>query len=221
MIYALIVLSVVIIFTYKLGILDLPGSITAFFMGFLFWYFGGVNYILIVILFMGIGWLVTRYKNDYKAEILPESSSQREMANVIANGLSPLIFTLLGSPIAFFSSVSAALSDTMASELGILSEDAYLLTSMKKVKPGVNGAISIKGTLFSFLGTGLIVVPHFYLYGSFVSSTIVFVSGYLGCLIDSFLGCTLERQGSLSNFHVNLIATFSGGLISILLVYLL
>lgn len=221
MIYVLIALSVITLLTYKLEILDRLGCLAAFTMGLLFWYFGGLYHISIVIFFMITGWVVTKYKEDYKDKILSENDVQRRITNVIANGFSPLIFTLLGSPIAFFSAVSTALSDTMASELGVLSEDACLLVNLEKVSPGTNGAVSIEGTIFSIIGAGLIAIPYFYIFGGFFEATVIFISGYFGCLIDSLLGCTLEREEVINKFHVNLIATFFCGLISILLVYLI
>ncbi|MFB6089129.1 MAG: TIGR00297 family protein [Candidatus Aenigmatarchaeota archaeon] len=221
MIYVIIALAAITLLTYKLEILDSLGCLTAFLMGFLFWHFGGFYYIFIVVFFMGIGWFVTKYKEDYKDKILPKNDVQRRTANVIANGLSPLIFTLSGNPIAFFSAVSTALSDTMASELGVLSEDAYLLVNLKRVKPGTNGAVSIGGTIFSIIGAGMIAIPYFYIFGSIFGTIVVFISGYIGCLIDSLLGCTLERKKIVNKFHVNLIATFFGGLVSILLIYLI
>jgi uncharacterized protein (TIGR00297 family) len=83
-----------------------------------------------------------------------------------------------------------------------------LLTSWKAVSPGVDGGVSLRGTLAAVVAATLIsgaavalkLVPaHFTL--------AIIYAGVLGSLVDSLIGALLERRGMLSNDIVNLLST--------------
>ncbi|KAA1089263.1 hypothetical protein PGT21_012022 [Puccinia graminis f. sp. tritici] len=101
--------------------------------------------------------------------------------------------------------VSAALAywagcagDTFASELGILSRSKpRLITNLKEVPPGTNGAVSLLGLVFSALG-GLLVggVSSFTGEPHQPREYMVFSCGIFGLLcsmIDSVLGAILQQ----------------------------
>eukprot|EP00521_Asterionellopsis_glacialis_P000418 CAMPEP_0195247722 /NCGR_PEP_ID=MMETSP0706-20130129/1138_1 /TAXON_ID=33640 /ORGANISM="Asterionellopsis glacialis, Strain CCMP134" /LENGTH=206 /DNA_ID=CAMNT_0040299285 /DNA_START=25 /DNA_END=648 /DNA_ORIENTATION=- len=98
---------------------------------------------------------------------------------------------------------ATVLADTLASELGILSEtDPILITTFRRVPPGTNGGISLWGTICSGIGgflMGLLTVlmdifsglsPLQPLKMIFFGS----VCGVLGSLVDSLLGATLQES---------------------------
>jgi len=99
------------------------------------------------------------------------------------------------------------LGDTLASELGILSKSRpILITTLKQVPAGTNGAMSLLGTAVSIVGGGLIglaMVLELLLENPAcrwlgVQPLIKFIllgllSGGLGSLIDSFLGATVQE----------------------------
>lgn len=100
--------------------------------------------------------------------------------------------------------------DTWASELGTVfsKSDPYLITTLQKVPKGTNGAISIVGTLFSILAGLTIGLSHYISILYFSESSlwayappqwpiILFgaFSGFLGSVIDSLLGATLQFSG--------------------------
>ena len=83
-----------------------------------------------------------------------------------------------------------------------------LLTSWTPVSPGVDGGVSLRGTLAAVIAAALIsgaavalkLVPqHFTL--------AIIYAGVLGSLVDSLIGALLERRGMLSNDVVNLLST--------------
>ena len=103
------------------------------------------------------------------------------------------------------------MGDTMASELGILAPQPprYILTG-QKVPPGTNGGVTPFGTLVSGLGgasVGIVMVLDLLLERQICSTSpslgawkwatemIVFAtfSGFMGSLVDSFLGATLQQ----------------------------
>ncbi|XP_041978875.1 transmembrane protein 19 isoform X2 [Aricia agestis] len=100
--------------------------------------------------------------------------------------------------------------DTWASELGtVLSNgDPILITTWKRVPKGTNGGISLIGTIVSTLGGLVIGISHYltlvyfsdrsmYMYAPPQWPIILFgaLGGFLGSLIDSILGATLQYSG--------------------------
>ncbi|KAG8726499.1 hypothetical protein FRC11_015077, partial [Ceratobasidium sp. 423] len=102
---------------------------------------------------------------------------------------------------------ACCLGDTMASELGILSKSSpRLITTLAKVPPGTNGAMSLTGTLASLAGgviMGLTMLLSLLIespacrgeLGSLIFS-LVFAGacgGLGGSALDSLLGATIQR----------------------------
>ncbi|CCA69894.1 hypothetical protein PIIN_03834 [Serendipita indica DSM 11827] len=100
-----------------------------------------------------------------------------------------------------------SLGDTLASELGILSKSKpILVTTLKKVPPGTNGAMSVLGTAVSVGGGGLIGLTMSLVllvdnpacrdlgYIPFLKLCLlgIFAGGF-GSLLDSFLGATVQQ----------------------------
>lgn len=101
--------------------------------------------------------------------------------------------------------------DTWASELGpvLSNSDPFLITAWKRVPKGTNGAISLMGTIASSLGGLLIGVAQYITLYYFADimlwanappqwPVILFgaLAGFLGSLIDSLLGATLQYSGN-------------------------
>lgn len=101
--------------------------------------------------------------------------------------------------------MSAALGDTLSSELGPLSsEEPILITNPAKVVPkGTNGGVTIAGLLAAALGGALIGVSAFLAQFAFLGVAtsqwpiILFCAyaGLIGSVIDSVLGATLQYSG--------------------------
>jgi uncharacterized protein (TIGR00297 family) len=78
------------------------------------------------------------------------------------------------------------------------------------------------GTGIGILGAGIIGILAYFLGiapDPLVSLRIAVISGTIGCFVDSLLGAVLERRNYINNEHVNLLATFVGGIIGFLLTY--
>ena len=103
---------------------------------------------------------------------------------------------------------ACCLGDTLASELGILSKSKPLLiTTLKRVPPGTNGAISLIGTIASIVGGALVgVLTGITLilenaqcrreaaeYLLFDTLTWGMFAGLFGSLVDSLLGATVQQ----------------------------
>ncbi|GLD97952.1 hypothetical protein PINS_up006649 [Pythium insidiosum] len=89
-------------------------------------------------------------------------------------------------------------ADTWASELGVLSKtEPRLITTLRKVPPGTNGAVSLVGTTAAAAGGAFIGAVYFVLglpFGSAQWQVVVLgaVMGTVGSALDSLLGATLQ-----------------------------
>ena len=105
--------------------------------------------------------------------------------------------------------LAEAAADTVSSEIGqVLGGRPRMITTLRVVDPGIDGGISVAGTLAG-VGAAAIVA----LAGTLAlsgGSQMFWVSGsgaIFGLLFDSLLGATLERRGWLNNDMVNFLST--------------
>ena len=118
--------------------------------------------------------------------------------------------------IGFSASFAAKLADTFGSEIGKRwGRTTLLITTLRPVAPGTDGAISMEGTAASAVGSVLMTMA---LWG--LSSTdlplipnaaaagVVMVVGLLATLAESVLGAVVQnRLGWLSNELINALQT--------------
>lgn len=112
--------------------------------------------------------------------------------------------------LAVLSALAESCGDTWASEFGsVLSRgDPFLITSFQRVPRGTNGGVSLEGLLFSGLGGAFIGLIYYIAMALFVGPSslqaasaqclVILVgtlAGFLGSLLDSFLGATLQFSG--------------------------
>lgn len=210
--------------TYKRNALDLLGSLTMVLMGIVIIFSAGVNWLLLLVIFLVLALIATRYSKSYKRS-LGEYEGRRTSKNVISNGVVAFMMAAFGGyylPFVggFIGAIATATADTLASEIGVLSQPR-LVTTFQKVAPGTDGAVSVLGTAVGIAGAFIIGISAYFLgiIGNPLSAIVVSViSGTIGCFMDSFLGATFERANMLTNEHVNLIATITGAIVGILLV---
>jgi uncharacterized protein (TIGR00297 family) len=125
------------------------------------------------------------------------------------------------APTAVFTAGLAALceaaADTVSSELGqVLNSRPRMITTLRVMEPGTDGAISIGGTLAGALAAALVAVAGVLaLRGDWPMFAASLIGGVFGLFFDSLLGATLERRGWLNNDGVNFLSTFSAALFSL------
>jgi uncharacterized protein (TIGR00297 family) len=124
------------------------------------------------------------------------------------------------APIPIFAPMLAALAeaaaDTVSSEIGqVFGGRPFMLTTLRRVDPGSNGAISLTGTLAGMVAAGVVAaLGGFALFpgnrSEMISETaIAWAGGVFGLFFDSLLGATIEQRGWLSNDLVNFLSTAS------------
>ena len=210
--------------TYQRKSLDLIGSAVMIIMGIVIIFSAGTNWLLLIILFLVMSLLATKYSRKYKMS-LGEFEGRRTSKNVISNGVVACFMAAFGgyySPFVggFIGAIATATSDTLASEIGVLDQHPRLITTLQKVDPGTNGAVSGLGTSVGIIGAAIIGIAA-YLLGimpnPLMALVVAIISGTVGCFMDSILGALFENHGFLTNEHVNLIATIVGALVGIML----
>jgi uncharacterized protein (TIGR00297 family) len=123
--------------------------------------------------------------------------------------LSQIVPVLLLAPM--LAALAEAAADTVSSEIGqVLGGQPRMITTLRTVQPGVDGAVSLIGTLAGFAAAGLVALAGTLAIGGgpamfWMSST----GGVFGLFFDSLLGATLERRGWLNNDAVNFLSTIS------------
>jgi len=213
---------------YKM--LDFAGTLMALIIGLVILFVGGIGWFVLLLLFFVLGSLATKYKHNLKRRRLHERYGRKAM-NVIANGSVPAVLALFSMDynlaLPFVVAISVAMADTLASELGVLSDKAYLITNMKRVKPGTNGAISWLGEGMALLGAIIISMGGYFFVGLNGYETILSIFlAFLGCHIDSVLGATFQggyrgtlkgENTVLTNSDVNLISITITALIAFII----
>ena len=118
-------------------------------------------------------------------------------------------------------SFSSATADTLSSELGtIYGRRFFNIITLNPDQRGLDGVISIEGTLVGIGGSCVIALVYATGFGWSDSLIWIVIAGTIGNLIDSVLGALLERRGYMSNNTVNFLNTLIAALV-MLLIYLI
>jgi uncharacterized protein (TIGR00297 family) len=183
-------------------------------------------------IFFLLGTLATGHQKKKKAIVDPtgQHPEKRTAGQVFANGgvaallALPIIFDIADSRICIMmmaASLASATADTLSSELGtVYGKNFYNILTFKKDLRGLDGVISMEGTLAGAAGALVIASVHAAWCGFNGMFICIFLAGLLGNLADSILGATLERRRYISNDVVNfsntLFAALAGGLLYLL-----
>src|SRR5262249_36104267 len=114
--------------------------------------------------------------------------------------------------LAYAASVATAAADTCSSEVGkAYGRRTFLITTLRPVPPGTEGAISAEGTAAGLLGAAAIAAVGLAvgLYSP-AAGSLVAAAGLLGSLAESVLGTVAEKRGWLDNDLLNAVNTAIG-----------
>lgn len=228
----ILIVSVVLLAIVKRK-LTIAGALTGGIIALLLFLSTGYFGVLLLGLFFILGTASTSWQFQLKQRLgLSEKRDVKRTAwQVLANGgvagfcgllilLYPQFASLFQLMIA--GSLSAATADTLSSELGnVYGTRFYNVLTFKKDTRGLNGVVSMEGTLAGILGSFIIAIVYAMGFGWDVQFLIILLAGTVGNFTDSFLGATLERSHKLNNNAVNFFNTLVGAFTAFLLYLLL
>ncbi len=190
--------------------------------------FAGFGFLGVLVAFVVVSSLATRYRFEEKARrhVQEGTAGERGISNVLAHIVLPTaIATVTGlgwlsavdAAVLFSAAFSFALADTLASEFGVLSGSARSILTLRPVTPGTNGGVSSVGTVFAVLGSATLAVfgalafalTHTAFGDLFRFVLFVGLAGFLSCQVDSLLGETLENRGWLTKGSTNFLGMLS------------
>jgi len=206
------------------------GFIGGFVIGVLVYASLGYHGFLILLTFFIIGTACTRLGYSTKAAkgIAQEAGGARSAKHTAAKGLVALIAAIVyfffpetnWIIVGFISALATAAADTASSEIGQLyGRTPILITSFKVVEPGTEGAVSLEGT-FAGIVAGAILGAMAWLFWpemGFAVFIAVTLASFIGNLVESVLGATLENLPWVTNEHINFLNTLIGAIIGILI----
>jgi len=172
----------------------------------------------------------TRYGRRRKEAMgIAEARRGRRASQVAANlgvavlaGVPPVLerIGVVPAPRLLLTCMAAALAeataDTVSSEMGqVLGGEPRMITSLRRVPAGTDGAVSGAGTLAGCLGAALVVaIAALVLPMRRSDALIAFAAAVAGLFFDSLLGAIPERRGWLNNDAVNALSTLASAVLA-------
>ena len=231
-IQALVVNTVLISLAQRTALLTRAGWIHAAALGTMLWGCLGWQGWLAVVAYLVLGSAVTKigFREKQRKGIAEARGGQRGPENVwgsaavgallalgIGAELEPRSLLLIG----FSASFAAKLADTFGSEIGKrYGRTTVLITTLRPVPPGTEGAISLEGTFASAVGSVLmtLVMWTLQLIPNGPMAALVMLVGLVATLGESLLGALVqERFGWLSNELINAVQTLFAAVLAMLL----
>lgn len=195
--------------------LTIAGALTGGVIGWCLYKGAGITGLVLLSTFFIAGTLATSAGASKKERlgIAEKDKGKRTAGQVLANGgiagLAGLLAWVRPAEVVVWQLVAAAAlssasADTLSSELGsILGKRFYNILSFKKDARGLDGVVSLEGTLCGIGGSILIACIYAVGYGFSIHLLWIIIAGTIGNLSDSVLGASLERKGWLNNDLVN------------------
>ncbi|HWF84495.1 MAG TPA: DUF92 domain-containing protein, partial [Vicinamibacterales bacterium] len=189
---------------------------------------GGGAWVLLLLTFI-LATVTSRLglKRKLLLGIAEERGGRRGAGNAIANcGVAAIAaFAAVATPesagalLALSAALTAAGSDTVASEIGkSWGRSTFLITTLGRVRPGTSGAMSLEGTaagLLAALGLAAVAAAVGLIPGALIF--VVIVAATAGALVESALGAALEGPGILNNDMLNFINTAVAAAVALVL----
>jgi uncharacterized protein (TIGR00297 family) len=221
---ALLVTSAFAALAYALRMVSRGGALGGLVVGTPIYALLGPRGFAVLALFVVGGSLLTRlgYRTKERAGTAQESGGRRGAKNALANCAVPVVCAVLaaltGAPsfaAAFVASLGAAFADTAESEVGqIFGRAPRLITTLRRVPPGTDGAISLPGTLAgaaAATATAALGLALGMIEGQ-GAMALVALAALLGTVADSLIGALHPRIG---NEVTNLLCTLTAALLTL------
>jgi uncharacterized protein (TIGR00297 family) len=222
---ALLVTATFAALAYALGMISRSGALGGLLVGTTIYASLGPRGFAVLALFVIGGSLLTRlgYGSKQRTGTAQEHGGRRSARNALANCAVATFCAILAATgsepftAAFVASLGAAFADTAESEIGqLFSRTPRLITTLQKVPPGTDGAVSLPGTLAGAGAAGLTAVLGLALgmLETPAPALLVATAAFLGTVADSLIGGLSSRAG---NELTNVLCTFVAALLALIL----
>lgn len=212
---------------YAARTVQISGAIVGHVIGTIIYGFAGwPGYLILVVFFvLASGSTKVGYEKKAARRIAQEAGGKRGARHAIANcGLAAfLAFLAAGTPygaamlIAFTAALATAVFDTVSTEIGqVYGRHPILITTLRPVPPGTDGAVSLEGTAAGFaagaalsgLAWSLGLIPA-------TGALVAAAAAFIGTTAESYFGATIEAMKLVDNEAVNFANTLVGALAAI------
>ncbi len=228
-----VLLSIVWIAPKKL--LTPVGILNAWLLGVIVWATLGWQGYTVVVFYFIFGSAVTRVGLAEKEAmgIAEERSGARGAGNVWGSALTATICAIatifVNEPISnllvlgYVASFSTKLSDTTATEIGkAYGKRTFLITTLKPVPRGTEGAVSLEGTLAGIVAS-VAIASLAWVIGMISWLGIIWcvIAAFIATTIESLIGATIEDKISwLTHDLVNILNTLIGAIVAIFIAWI-
>jgi uncharacterized protein (TIGR00297 family) len=228
---ALAINAVLIALAQRAPVLTPAGWVHAGLLGTLLWGALGPQGWLAVVLYLVLGSLVTRlgFGRKQASGLAEGRGGRRGPENVWGSALVGTVLALVATQappswhrallLAFAASFAAKLADTFGSEIGKRwGRHTVLITSLRPVPPGTEGAVSLEGTAASLAGSALMALGMLVLgvIAGWRAWLLVSAIGLGATLLESLIGATLQRRWVwLTNELVNALQTLLAAVLAL------
>ena len=201
---SILLCTIMALFAYLREKTTKTASIISWVLGIAILFLGGYqSFLLLVILFLMITIAGAIKKNKRKKIIgkINQKDGKRDTLQVLSNisigVVSLLLYYLFDHSIfyiAYACVMATSLSDTLASEFGVLSKkDPIDICTLKKQDKGISGGVTALGLFFSLIGSFIIAISFYLLNDGSINQLIfILIIGFVGSLIDSIYGSLLQ-----------------------------
>ena len=198
-------------------------ALTGFICGSILYLGAGYTGLFLLTAFFLLGTLSTSWGRRVKQELaMTRESAERKPGQVLANAGTATLFALLmflfSNHASLFmlmltASIASATADTLSSELGMLyGRNFYNCLTWKKDQRGLDGVISLEGTMIGIIGAMFIALIYALGISVDYRIAIIIIAAAAGNFSDSLFGAALERRNLLTNDWVNFLSTlFAAG----------
>ncbi|QEM10132.1 DUF92 domain-containing protein [Mucilaginibacter rubeus] len=176
--------------------------------------------------FFILGSAATSVQSKTKEDINAAEKGGRTAAQVLANAGTAALCGIMILALPAYAPVlqlmiaagfASATADTLSSELGMVYGKRFFnIITLKPDTRGLDGVISVEGTLIGVIGSVVIATVYAIGMGWTVNLIWIVAAGTLGNLTDSVLGAILERKGLINNNTVNFLNTLVAALFMLL-----
>jgi uncharacterized protein (TIGR00297 family) len=213
--------------------LSAMGAVTGWITGLVIYAGSGLTGIALLASFFLMGVFATRWKSTEKQQpgVAENEHGRRGAGQVLANSSIAALIAILGlmlnkqifpAALMIACCFSSATADTVSSELGtVYGKRFYNILTFRRDLRGLDGIISLEGTLAGLAGSILISLVYCMFDPWFPAIFIIISAGTIGNFTDSVLGAALERKGIIKNDAVNFLNTLVAALTGLFLYFLM